>query len=335
MPKKPVNHPPTPAVESPTDPGTGVDCEALKAKYGLNVDTYAEHEEPKSAENQSHHILQNACVEDYISKAEGLCVLLANSHSGTPHQVTTARQNERRDNKRGSRGGTQPATNVAGLKDLSQGDLTASFKAANIPDPDAGDLAKCLVDEAEAHMKKAAKRDKGKDVKPTSPVTQTGGCFSAGTPVWLNVHSRREISTVAVDDVVEGSGGPRRVVRRDWCRSELVRLQLAGGGVALAPFHRVLTPDGRYRRADVLRAGMLVQTDGGPEAVINVARDPRPHRIYSFAVGEPFDCRVGRAGLWVEVPDTGAPVTRIVRLTRFRRRIPASKARRKGAGSKS
>jgi hypothetical protein len=321
MAKKAVNHPPTPAVESPTDPGSGVDCEALKVKYGIDVNTYSKHKKVKSKKNNSHHILQNATVEEYISKGEGLCVLLGNAHSGTPHQITTARQNERRDNKKNGTPGAMPATNVGELKDLSKGDLTESFKKQGIPEPDASDLADCLVKEAEKQMKKAAKRDEDTDVDDDSSVEETGGCFPARTLIWLDHHVRRHITGVTSSDSIAGLARTRPVVRRDWCMSRLIRLQLRHDVIALAPFHRVLTADGRYRRADALRAGMAVRTDTGTDTIVRVQRHLTPRRIHSVGVGEAFECRIGRSGVWVELPNTGVPVTRTVRLVRFRARI--------------
>ena len=321
MAKKAVNHPPTPVVESATAPAVvEVDCEALKAKWKLNVDTYAAHEEPKSWTNQSHHILQKTAVEDYISWGEGLCVLLGNGTSGTPHQATTARQNERMRNKKTGTG-TQPATNVGGLKDLSQGDLTESFKKMGVPDEEAAQLAKCLVDEADEHMREKAKRNKGKNVTDSSPVDPPGGCFPAGTIVWLDAKNRRRIGKITTSHEIGGLDRTRPVVRRDWCRSELVTLHLASGArdaISLAPFHRVRDADGRYRRANSLRPGMAVQTNDGPVTLVRVDRDPTRHLIHSIGVGVAFECRVGRSGVWVALPDTGVRVIAVERAIRFK-----------------
>jgi hypothetical protein len=317
--KKAVNHPPAPVVESLTDPETGeVDCEKLKEHYKLNVDTYKDHEEVKSRSNQSHHILQDATVVDYIDKAKGLCVLLGNSHSGTPHQVTTRRQNERRDNKKYGRAGTKPAKTFGDLKELSKGDLEESFKKKKIPDEDAKALAECLVAEAEEEAKMAAKLDKKKNLNNKSPVKQTGGCLVGHASIWLADGTRKRVVDLTMDDVIEGLGRARAMVRRDWCRSDLVTVSTTYGAVSLAPFHRVRMGDERYRRADAIRPGMTVRTRRGTETVTRVRHVPRPRRIVSVGVGDAFECQVGRAGLWVELPNTGVRVAQTVRLRRYR-----------------
>lgn len=315
---KVVNHVTTPAVESPTDPGTVEDeCEALKKKYKLDVACHDDQEEAKSVDNQSHHILQDATVGDYISRGEGLCVLLADSHGGTPHRVTTSRQNKRMNNKK-KPGGPKPATNFGELKKLSAEDLTESFKKMGAEDEEAKKLADCLVAEAEKELKKAAKRDKDLDVTDSSPVQLPNGCFPAAMQVWLDGRTRRRITKIDAVVAIEGRRETRRVVRRDWCVSPVVRLRVNASEVQLSPFHRVMTAFSGYRRADELNPGTMLLTHTGPAELIAVERDPRPRRIHSIGVGEDFECRIGRAGLWVELPNTGVEVSGTVHLGLFR-----------------
>jgi hypothetical protein len=314
MPKKPVNHPPAPVSEGATGPAVVQDpCEELKQKYGLNVNTYSRHKGVKTRTNQSHHVLQDATVSDYISKGMGLCVLLANSKSGTPHQVTTAEQNKRRDNKKYKKAGAKPAKTFGQLKKLSAADLEKSFKKAGIPDEDAKTLAECLVAEAEKQINKQRERDGEEPMKDSDEVKPTGGCFPARTLVWLDQERTKPVRRILHGEAIDGRHGVGRVIRRDWCRSELVHLHVASGVVAMAPFHRVLTADLEFRRVDELRPGMEVATHWGPAPVHRIELDTREQRIYGLGLEAQGTCRLGGVGLWVELTHAGAAVTKTIR----------------------
>lgn len=313
------NHAPTPAVEAPTDPALAQEtCEQIKARYGIETGTHKANECRKSVSYQSHHILQGAATNNLINYDSAMCVLLANSHSGTAHQITTARQNQRRDNKKHGRGGTQPATNFGDLKKLARDDLVESLtKGKGIPQEDAEKLADCLVAEAEKKIKKDAKTEKNIDVTDSTPVLPIGGCFAPGTLLWMHAGHCLRADQVACGDMLFAQGRALAVARVDHCVQDLVCLQVAGGMVSLAPFHRVLTVEAGPRRADQLRVGELLQTDQGAARLEGVQHDPRPQRVIGIGMAQPFQCRIGSMGLWVDLPDTGAAVSRVVQLAAY------------------
>lgn len=318
MPTTP-NHAPTPAVEGATSPGMPPEtCAEIKARYGITSGTHSDNKEANKGTGsgkQSHHILQGAATNDLLDYNQAMAVLLANSHGGTTHQITTARQNERRDNKALGRSGTKPATNFGDLKKLSKEDLVESFKSGeNMPPEDAEKLADCLVAEAEEKVKKDALANKRIKVNDSTPVLQTGGCLPADTLVWLDDHNWRRLDALQCGELVAGLDGQRAIARFDHCINDLVRLWVGEASVSLAPFHRVLTEQGRFERADSLRMGQWVQAHEGAVQLSRVEHDRVPQPVVSIGVAADFECRIGVMGLWIELPDTGVVVHATTRL---------------------
>ena len=57
--------------------------------------------------------------------------------------------------------------------------------------------------------------------------------------------------------------------------------------------------------------GEVLATHYGPRTVTGVLHDELPELAFSIGMGEPFECRVGSIGLWVELAYRGVPVDRI------------------------
>jgi len=308
----PVGHAPTPAQET-ADPAIPENetCEEIKARYGIETGTHTENKPKKSVSYQSHHVLQGAATNSLIDYGKAICVLLANSFKDTAHQITTGRQNQRRDNK-------TSAKNFGELKKLSKEDLVESLtKGKNIPKADAEKLADCLVAEAEDEIKKSAKKNKDLDVDDSTPVDRIGTCFPAETLVWVSSHRKLKAGKVRSTQNVEGREKRLSVVRVDVCHNDILRIWIDGCEVAVAPFHRVRAADGRLVRADQLRQGEVVDTHYGPKPVRQIERDPVVHTLLALGVGEAFECRIGAIGLWAELPDTGVPVSHHQKLAGF------------------
>jgi hypothetical protein len=315
------NHPTAPVIEGANAPGFGEEtCDQIKARFGIETGTHDENTsgetKKNSSEDQSHHILQNAAIQDFIERGAAIAVMLKNSHSDTEHGDTTRRQNERRDNKKLGRGGTQPASNFGELKKLSREDLVASLKGRrnNMSNDDAKKLADCLVAEAEKAAKESAETQ-GKELNDNTPVQQTGGCFAKETIIWLNKVMRVAVHDLQPGQVIDTSLGYLPITRMDWCRNDLVELHLENYKVTITPFHRVRLAWGGYLRADEIRPGYLVDTDLGPMPITAVQWNNCKQVVYNIGFSQRVDCRIGEFGLWVEVPDSGVPVSHSEKLT--------------------
>jgi hypothetical protein len=308
-----VNHPPAPVAEG-ANPAVPADetCEQIKARYGIETGSHADNAEKKSVSYQSHHILQGAATNDLVDYGKAICVLLANSHSGTAHQITTGRQNKRRDSK-------ASAKNMGELKKLSRDDLVESLtKGKGIPQKDAEKLADCLVEEAEDKVKESAKKNKGIDVDDKTPVIRIGACLPAETLVWLNAQEKLCAGEIRATQQIEGRDGCMAVARIDTCYNDILFIRIDGSAIGLAPFHRVRSAEGSLLRADELRPGELLDTHFGPKPVEGIERDPAVRPLLALGVGAAFECRIGPVGLWVELANTGVAVSRRVELAPFR-----------------
>jgi len=168
-----------------------------------------------------------------------------------------------------------------------------------------------LVAEAEKEVKKEYNRkNKRKKMTDSTPVDPPGECLSADTFVWLANSRRVQAVNIKSNQIIETPGGPMRIVRTDRCRSSLIEIVVLGSSVALAPFHRVLTAYGYFMRADRRKPGHEVMTKSGKAAIAEIKSYRKIESVYNFGVGKKSACRVGPAGIWVEVADTGPPVTR-------------------------
>jgi hypothetical protein len=316
----PVNNPPTPVQEQVGPvPGGVPDCEAIKADCSIDVDSYRDHEGKKSSSNQSHHILQNAAVEDLISRPAGFAVLLADSHSGTEHQTITGRQNERRDNKKLGRGGTQPATTFGELKKQAREDLSAGLEGKRMnkktgkpmTKAEADKAADCIVKEAEEKVKEEAEAKGGKKVTDNTPVNRPGGCFAEGTLVWMAQGEPHAIENLVDGDLVQTLEGPQRVVRVELCHHDLVELAIGDSApLVLASFHQLGLEEGGSRRADSLRPGDSLATLRGPARVVATRRLEGVRPVYRLGFRQPAFCPVGSAGVWSLLPAAGPPLLR-------------------------
>jgi hypothetical protein len=116
------------------------------------------------------------------------------------------------------------------------------------------------------------------------------------------------------------------VVRVDSCLMDFVQIRVDGAEVRLTPEHRVRTACGRLLRADRIRPGEVLATHYGPRIVTGVLHDVGPQLAFSVGMGEPFECRIGSIGLWVELAYRGVPVDRIEVLGRGARTPSCSTA---------
>lgn len=296
----------------------GVDCEKLKAEFGVETGTHGENRKgptkKNSREYQSHHILQDAQTNSIIGRDAAMAVLLYDSHAGTEHGDITSRQNERMNNKK-SGVSPGPASNLGELKKQAKGDLMAGLehrrKEKKKSKKKLKQLADCLVAEAEKELKKAYKKKKnGQNATNKTEVDPPGECLSADTVLWLANGNSVLAANLTSGMQIETLGGPMQIIRTDQCRSELLEIEVLGAWVALAPFHRVLTAYGYYARADHLRPGHEVLTVNGKATITEIRSNRKPVPVYNFGVGQQTGCKVGSVGLWVEVTDTGPPVIR-------------------------
>jgi hypothetical protein len=323
----PVNHPPIPVLESASPAIVqDEDCEAIKARFGIESDTHDGNSSKKSRSYQSHHVLQDHASQDLIGRGDALAVLLGDSHRATEHGDITKRQNNRRDNKRHGRGGTQPASTFGDLKKQAKEDLVAGLegkrKDKNTDKPmtkeEAEKVADCLIAEAEEAIQDEMDENDMGELTDDTPVQQPGGCVAAGTEVWLAGDRRASAEAVREGLFLETPAGPLEVVRTDRCVHNLVEIEIDDWRVAIASYHRVRLCRGDYARADALRVGEQVETANGPSIVRSVRTDSTRAAVYSFGFGRKAICRIGRGGLWIEAPHTGVRVSRRMRLTPFR-----------------
>lgn len=321
----PVNHAPTPVMEgvSPSVPGP-MSCEQLKVDFNIETGCHKENREGSTKKNsstyQSHHILQDAATNGIVSRDAALAVMLADSCRDTEHQRITARQNERRDNKKFGRGGSMPGSTFGEVKKQSKEDISAALagkrknkEGREMTKEEADFVADCLVVEAEKEAKRQAKKD-GKKLDDNTPVERPGGCFTAGTLVWLDDQRRTPVEALPRGARLETSAGSFAVVRVDQCHHDVVTIVLGGGELSLASFHRVVGERGALVRAGSLRVGDVVQTHEGPRMIEAVRRSAALVPVHSFGLGPAARCRIGEVGVWVEVPASGPPVVRSERI---------------------
>jgi hypothetical protein len=289
-------------------------CEAIKAKFGIDVAAYKDHKGKKSVDYQSHHILQDAQIKDFIPKADGIAVLLTDSHSGTEHgTITHERQNDRMNNKGGPGG---PAGTFGALKEEAKADLVAAFegkrKDANgkpMTKAEAELAADCLVKDAEKKAKKSAAA-KGKELNDSTKVAPPGGCFAAGTLVQLASGELRKVEDLRVGDRLRGRDGALDLVRIDSCRHELVEISVGASTFTLASFHRFFMADGRLVAARALRVGDSVATLHGPRRLDSVRHLPSYTAIYRLGSAQRSACVLGELGMLVEIGNNGPRVAR-------------------------
>jgi hypothetical protein len=243
-------------------------------------------------------------MHEIVGQGAALCVLLKNGNSNTPHRESTNRQNKRMRDK-------TSATNFGELKKLSREDLEESFKRKGIPEDHAKKLAECLVDEAEQKAKqKNKKKDEG-DLDDTTEVRRVGECLPGDLLVWLDEMSRVPAAAICRGARITGAVRTMPVVRVDSCLMDFVQIGFDGAEVRLTPEHRVRTASGRLLRADRIYPGEVLATHHGPRIVTSVLHDAVPELAFSIGMGEPFECRIGSIGLWVELAYRGVPVDRI------------------------
>lgn len=317
----PVNHAPTPVMEG-VSPGIAapLDCAKLKADFNIETGSHKENKEGPTKKNsptyQSHHILQDAATNGIVSRDAALAVMLGDSCRDTEHQRVTSRQNERRDNKKYARGGATPGSTFGEVKKQSKADLSTALagkrknaEGREMTKAEADFLADCLVADAEKEAKRQAKKD-GKKLNDDTPVERPGGCFVAGTLVWLDAHHKVPVEALLRGARLETSAGTLAVVRIDPCHHDVVTIVLDGHEVSLASFHRVVGERGVLARAGSLRVGDVVQTHEGARMIEAVRRSAGLVPVHGFGLGPAARCRIGEVGVWVEVSASGPPVAR-------------------------
>ncbi len=326
----PVNNPPTPTVDG-LSPAIVVeeDCEAIKARFGIESDTHRRNTGGKTKKTsrayQSHHIFQDAGLKGHIPRPDAMAVMLANSHRGTEHGTITSNQNSRRNNKRYSRGGTMPGATYGAVKQQARDDLVEGIEGKrkdNTGKPaskeEAEKIADCLVAEADKAVKKEAKKN-NKKIDDSTPVAQPGGCFVPGTLIWLDDTQRAFVERLPAGAAIDTGRGLAEVVRLDTCHHTTVELEIDGRpSLQLAAYHRLQTADGRLVRADRILVGDRLAAHAGSVEVTGAVHNPVPARLHSFGVGRAARCRVGLHGLWVEVVDSGLPMFRGESVAPFR-----------------
>jgi hypothetical protein len=318
MPHPVGNHATTPVLDGvgPAIPDP-VDCEALKAEFGINTNTHqALTSGPTKANSrtaQSHHILQDAQAMDIISRPEGRAVILADSRGGSEHGIINRRQEDRKKNKGGAGG---PASTFGELKKEARDDLVAGLKGKRegktskqpITDKQAEDLADCLVAEAEAAAKKSAK-DNNRTLDDNTKVKPFPGCLTRGTVVWLASGEPRAVEALAPGDALWTPQGEAPLVRVDLCTHDIVELSLGDTVLRLATYHPLMSDAGEWRRADAYRVGDRVRTVGGPLAVVE-RRQVTAEPTYRLGLAAPSTCAVGTAGVLASMTHGGPVVIR-------------------------
>lgn len=325
----PVNNPPTPTADG-LSPAIVVeeDCEAIKARFGIESDTHRRNTGGKTKKTsrayQSHHIFQDAGLKGHIPRPDAMAVMLADSHRGTEHGTITRNQNTRRNNKRYNRGGTMPGATYGVVKQQARDDLVEGIEGKrkdNTGKPatkeEAEKIADCLILEADKAVKKEAKKN-NKKINDSTPVKQPGGCFVPGTLVWLDHALRVDVDRLPERANVETADGPAQIVRVDRCHHTTVELEIDGQpSLQLAAYHRVQTSDGRLVRADCLLVGERLAAHEGAVRVTATAHHPTPQLLHSFGFGHETRARVGAHGIWVEVVDSGLPMFRSEHVSPF------------------
>jgi hypothetical protein len=327
---------PSNALESANPPAIQDEtCEQIKARFGIKTDTHDNNEDEKSVDNQSHHVAQDAATDSHIPRGEAIAVLLSNSHRNTEHGVITKRQNARMNNKKNILAGKTPksksrysltavpAKNWGELKALSKEDLveglTGRRKDKNNGKPMTKDEAEKIADCLAAEAEEAIKKNKApKPVNDDMPVDPPGECFSADTLIWLTDTNHIPAANIRLGDLVETDFGLEEVIRTDQCASDLVVLDFGEWSISAAPFHRIHLANGGVRRADELRPGWFLECAIGPVEVLSVLRDACMQPVYSFGFRFSSACRIGKYGLWVEIPYRGLPVSRCETIRSYR-----------------
>ncbi len=323
MPLAPVNNPPAPVQEQvapaggtpPEDP-----CEALADEFDLETGSHSANtsgsDKLSSTSYQSHHVLQDAATDSLIPRGDALAVMLFDSHRGTEHGTITKLQNARKAAKGGG-SGTVPAVTFGELKKQARADLVAGLEGKRkskitgkpMTKAQAEQAADCLVADAEKKVKDKAKKD-GKRITDSTPVKQPGGCFPAGTLVWLAGAGPKPVEAIVPGDWIQTNDGTIEILRVDGCRHDLVEIHLECETITLASFHRVLTHDGEVLRADGCRAGMHLSTASGVRAILAVRHLPGRHGVVRLGLRRSSVCRVGAVGLHTIIPEAGPAVGR-------------------------
>ena len=145
-------------------------------------------------------------------------------------------------------------------------------------------------------------------IAQASAEIKQGGCFVAGTPVWMADGTLKPIEQVKVGDLVlskneqTGEIAPKKVshvsVRADiWTR----KLSFDNGAILETTDEHPLYVDGRgFVKAKEVGIGNSIVTRAGPGAkVVGVQVDVRQATVYNFTVDAFHSYFVGQDALWV------------------------------------
>jgi len=316
-----ANHPPTGVLESIAQAVFDKDeCEALKNEYNIVTRRHSSgantsgNRRPGDKGKESHHILQDKAMEGLIGKRSGWAVLL-DAAPGGEHDIANTSQIAR-NCPAGSGGGQGPKT-FGELQKAAKEDLVKALQGIG---KNAEKLANCLVVEAvkETEKKRRRRPNKKHSLKESSRVKPVKGCFAYGTLIWLNDMLRDTVENIKEGSRITTDLGEEIVVRCDYCMSDLVILSFKGSHkIALAPSHRVRLANGQYLRANVLRIGHQLESEYGHLSVSGIQRTHSIHNVYNIGVGHSASCKIGEAGLRVELSDIGTSIISNANITPY------------------
>jgi hypothetical protein len=332
-----VNNPPAPALEGINVGLPGDDCATIKADFGITTRPHGDGSKRESANppdkgHESHHILQDAAIDDKINRKLAQAILLTGPFG--EHVICNRRQNARNCGRASipasvadarakglpdaiAGGPAVPAASPSTfgeLKKAAKGDVVAGLQGRRkhktedrpMTREEAEIIADCIIAEAEKAINEECEKQGKPNMKDSDSVNNPGPCLSPGTLVWLDSGHKVPIEQLKRGAKIETDAGVLEIQRTDICYGALTELEVSGERLRMTPFHYVCDTNGSSVRADELKVGNVLKMSHGSGVVSSIRAISGNHAAITF--GACTSCKFGRNGVWVEFPDTGIRV---------------------------